>query len=487
MNFKTVAQATSDLEALAKQLGASRFDAGKKAYLANNIVTDDNGSPLAEFDIPVTVEKAAEPAEDFTKQSSSLIDTIRKSVREEIEKAAPATSKALRIEAGGDDRRKSIPRGKSRYIKEAETAYKFGRWIQATAFGDKCPSAVKFCKENGLVSPYGYFDDEKDQFVKTLTTTHSEGTNADGGFLVPLEFEPDLLWLREKYGVFRQYAQVKTMTSDRKEWLRKDQSHTAYFAGENATSTASKMGFVRLGLTAKKLRVDGFLTEELSEDAAINVGDEAARDIAEAMALKEDQCGFNGDGTSTYGGITGLTRKFLALGTVSNSLGIYDSNASSTGATYDAITLAGIMAWRAKLPAYADNERTRIFCTKLFYHAALERLSASQGGMTLVDMGTGMATPMFMGTPVVFCQALPGSLTADVPDAFYGDLSLCATFGDRRGITFKTSDVAADAWENDAIAYKATQRFDINVHDVGNNTANAADRKAGPVVALIVG
>lgn len=480
MNPKTVAQATSDLEALAKQLGASRFDAGKKAYLANNFITDDNGSPLAEFDIPVTVEKAAEPAEDFTKQSSSLIETIRKSVRDEIEKAAPATSKALRIEAGVPDTRKALRRGTVKHLREPETAYKFGRWLQAVAFGNRCQSAVKFCKENGLGLNYGEFDDN-DNWVAKSITGHSESVNADGGFAVPVEFEPDFLWLREQYGVFRQYAQVKMMSSDRKEWLKKASTHTAYFVNEGSTNTTSKMGIVRLGLTAKKLRVDGYLTEELSEDAAINLGDEAAREINELFALKEDQCGFNGDGSSTYGGIVGLSNKFINLGTFANSPGVYDAGAAS----YAAVTLPQVMGWRAKLPGFADNPRTRIFCNKAFYHSVLESLSAQAGGSTLVDIGTGMATPMFMGTPVVYCQALPATPTANVPDAFYGDLSLCATFGDRRGITFKTTDVGGNAWENDEIAYKATERFDINVHSVGNNTATVADQIPSPVIAFI--
>ena len=489
MKFKTVAQATKDLEALAKQLGASRFEEGRKSYLASNVITDEDGNVLepGQYEINVTVEKSAEPAAkaDFDAQAKSLTDAIKSAVRDVIgDRGGVTVSKAASIHVGGAESRKDTPRGKPKFMKSAETAHAFGRWIQASAFGNASPGALKFCKEKGYALRFGDWEsDDSDRFIEKSITGHSEAVNADGGFLVPLEFDTELVWLREQYGIFRQYAQVKNMSSDRLEFLRKNSSHTAYFVAEGATNTTSKMGFSRLGLTAKKLRADGYLTQELSDDAAIALGDEAARDIAEVFALKEDQCGFNGTGTSTYGGIVGLTQSFLNLGgTLSSISGLYDC----VGSTYDAVTINEVQAWRAKLPAYADNPNTRIFCHKNFYHNVLERLSASAGGASIVDMATGLSTPMFMGTPVVFCQALPSAATADVPDAFYGDLSKCATFGSRKGVTFKTTDVGGNAWDNDEIAYKAIERFDINVHDVGNYTATAADQVAGPIVAIVV-
>ncbi len=489
MKFKTVAQATKDLEALAKQLGASRFEEGRKSYLASNVITDEDSNVLepGQYEINVTVEKSAEPAAkaDFDAQAKSLTDAIKSAVRDVIgDRGGVTVSKAASIHVGGAESRKDTPRGRTKFLKSAETAYGLGRWIQATTFGNSAPGAVKFCKEKGLALRFGDWEsDDSDRFIEKSITGHSESVNEYGGFLVPLEFDTDMVQLFERYGIFRQYAQVKNMSSDRLEFLRKNSRHTAYAVAEGATNTTSKMAFTRLGLTAKKWRVDGYLTRELSDDAAIALGDEAANDIAEVFAYTEDNCGFNGTGTSTYHGIVGLTQSFLNLGgTLSSISGLFDC----TGSTYDAVTINEVQAWRAKLPAYADNPNTRIFCHKNFYHNVLERLSASAGGASIVDMATGLSTPMFMGTPVVFCQALPSAATADVPDAFYGDLSKCATFGSRKGVTFKTTDVGGNAWDNDEIAYKAIERFDINVHDVGNYTATAADQVAGPIVAIVV-
>ena len=54
------------------------------------------------------------------------------------------------------------------------------------------------------------------------------------------------------------------------------------------------------------------MSTELAEDAAINVADDLAREMAYAFATAEDAAGWNGDGTSTYGGIMGMRTKFAA-------------------------------------------------------------------------------------------------------------------------------------------------------------------------------
>jgi HK97 family phage major capsid protein len=59
----------------------------------------------------------------------------------------------------------------------------------------------------------------------------------------------------------------------------------------------------------------------------------------------------------------------------------------------------------------------------------------------------------------------------------FGDLSLAATMGERRGVTVKTTQ---DRYlEFDQIGIRGTERFDINVHDLGNSNI------AGPIVGLI--
>ena len=58
-----------------------------------------------------------------------------------------------------------------------------------------------------------------------------------------------------------------------------------------------------------KLAILARASSELFEDSAPDLGEFLTSEIGYAFATKEDDCGFNGDGTSTYGGMTGLQRK----------------------------------------------------------------------------------------------------------------------------------------------------------------------------------
>ena len=75
-------------------------------------------------------------------------------------------------------------------------------------------------------------------------------------------------------------------------------------------------------------------------------------------------------------------------------------------------------------------------------------------------------------------MASSAGLSADGIVAVFGDLSQAASFGDRRQTTIQVSDSALNAFEQDEMAIRGTERFDINVHDTGSST------ESGPIVGL---
>ena len=97
---------------------------------------------------------------------------------------------------------------------------------------------------------------------------------------------------------------------------------------------------------------------------------------------------------------------------------------------------------------------------------------------------------MFLGYPVVIAQVMPKSPAVNQVVALLGDLSLAASFGDRRATTLQFSDVADNAFIQDEIVIRGTERMDVNVHDVGESAAGiprdaVMGLTAGPVVGLI--
>jgi HK97 family phage major capsid protein len=106
----------------------------------------------------------------------------------------------------------------------------------------------------------------------------------------------------------------------------------------------------------------------------------------------------------------------------------------------------------------------------------MARLQLAAGGNNVSDLGNGPVM-QFMGYPVTFAQCLPSTVGASTKFAYFGDLSMTATKGNRRGVT-----IAADSsryFEFDQTAIRSTLRYDINVHERG--TASVA----GPMVSLV--
>ena len=311
---------------------------------------------------------------------------------------------------------------------------------------------------------------------------HSEGDDNAGGVWVPDEFSTDAIDLREKYGVFRQYSGIKTMTRDTLSIPRRTGGLTAYFVGESDAITQSTKTWNKVQLVAKKLAVITKATNELNEDSIINIGDDIFGEINYAFANKEDECGFNGDGTSTYGGITGVLPKIKGLSsTIADIAGLV----VGSGNAYSELVLADFEAVVAKLPEYADTQSARWFTHRTFFYNVMVKLALAAGGVTKEEIVNGQRAPIFLGYPVVFSQVLPKVEANSQVCTILGDLALASKFGDRRQTTIAMSDSALNAFEQDEIVIRGTERFDVVVHDVGNQSATAASRVPGPIVGLI--
>src|SRR5678815_3411213 len=143
-----------------------------------------------------------------------------------------------------------------------------------------------------------------------IRNAQSEGSNTAGGFLVPDVMERTIIDLREDYGVFRQLARIRPMSSDHMVIPRRSSGLTAVPIGEGVEITDSTKLWNNVTLTARKWAVLTKYSSEIAEDAVISIAEDLASEIAYAFAYAEDNAGFNGDGSSTYHGITGIVKKF---------------------------------------------------------------------------------------------------------------------------------------------------------------------------------
>jgi HK97 family phage major capsid protein len=311
--------------------------------------------------------------------------------------------------------------------------------------------------------------------VQAAIRAAGEGTNSAGGALVPSDEMADaIIALRDTRGAFRAAASIMPMRSDTKSAPRRLTGATANFVAENPSSIAeASMAWDAARLVAKKLAILARLSAELSEDSAFDVGLAFLEEVAYAFASKEDDCGFYGTGTSAYGGITGVFTKITD--------GSHDaSKFVATGhSTFDVLTITDLTSLMGIVPANAVPG-ARWFVSQRGYALAFCRLAGAGGGITTRYVN-GVRMPEFLGFPVQLTQVMPqltSSLSGQVMVAF-GDLSLAATLGDRRELRLRFS--TERFMDTDQVGVLGTERFDINVHDVGDNL------QAGPIAGLVGG
>lgn len=330
-----------------------------------------------------------------------------------------------------------------------------GMWLLAALYGNA--SARRWCQDQGM---------------PLIRDAASESINTQGGFLVPSVLENMIIDLREEYGVSRQEAYVHPMSSDAVSIPRRAGGLTAYAVGENSEIADSTKLWDQVSLVARKWGVLVKYSSEIAEDAIISIAEDLSREIAYAFAVKEDECLFNGDGTSTYHGIRGVRSKIID-GT--HTAGAKDAaTAHDTFAEIDAADLATVMA---ALPKYAERN-AKWYVSQPGWNLVFQRLLAAGGGNSMDNL-TGKPIRAYLGYPVVITQSMPTS-TGDLSDVamiLFGDMRAAATIGTRRGVTLKASEDRY--FEFDQLAIRGTTRFDINVHDLGDNTLG------GPIVALI--
>lgn len=177
---------------------------------------------------------------------------------------------------------KESPEGKSidKLIEDGkmpENGVFLGQIIRAVALSDH-----QFLTEAGL-----NLAEEK--------TIMSEGTPAQGGYTVPVEYSKEIIKLERAGSILRQLARGFPMGSLTRLLPRQLTNVTVTWTDEGAVKTETKPTFGQLTQTAKKLAAIVKMTDELLEDNSVELDQFIMELIAEAMGLEEDRVGFAGN------------------------------------------------------------------------------------------------------------------------------------------------------------------------------------------------
>lgn len=411
----------------------------------------DNDADIAARDMDLTalVKRADDIAAklDFEQKVAASAGNLRSVVDRCKPAPEPVEERAqVRIEPINYSR-------KLRAFTSPEAAYRCGQWLAGTFLGNA--DAKRWCIDHGVEA-----------------RAMGESTMAAGGFAVPEEMSSAIIRNVESYGVAPGAMQNVPMNSDTLLVPKRLTGVTGYWVGESSEITTSDPSGTQVQLVAKKLAVGTRVANELLADSVISIADWLVQEFSLELAKKGDEAAFNGDGTSTYGGVQGIVTK-INDGTHSASV----VSAATGNTSFEDLDLADFSKALGALPRYALNGNAAWYISPAGYHASIERLQMAAGGNMAGDLANG-GLPRFLGLPVVQTLVLNNTLGADASKVkvLVGDAALAGIYGIREQVNIRsTTDEYA---RYDQTAWYATVRVDYNWHSLGDTS------DAGAMVAL---
>lgn len=262
------------------------------------------------------------------------------------------------------------------------------------------------------------------QFVKTL----NEGTGSAGGFLVPEEFEREVVRYMHDYNQIRSLASVVPMSSDVKRLNTLATDPTVYIVNENSTITASDPVFGEPVLTAKKYAGVTSWTTELEEDNEVeNMVGLLAERFAMKIAEKEQQ--------EFISGTTSGSEGFLTVSGVTNVI------MPVTKTAFSDITWDNLADMLVKLEELNTNEaQNAVFFMHPTVFNYLRKAKSTTNEYIVLPAPQNGVVGQAWGRPIVLVKEMPST---SAPSTKFVALSYWrnhAFIGDRRGITVRVSD-----------------------------------------------
>ena len=133
------------------------------------------------------------------------------------------------------------------------------------------------------------------------------GTDSEGGYLVPDEYERTLVEALEEENMFRQLAKViRTSSGDRKIPVVATKG-TASWIDEEGAYTESDDSFGQVSIGAYKVGTMIKVSEELLNDSVFDLESYIAKEFARRIGAKEEEAFFTGDGSGKPLGILAAT------------------------------------------------------------------------------------------------------------------------------------------------------------------------------------
>ena len=290
-------------------------------------------------------------------------------------------------------------------------------------------------------------DEYKQAFWKTMRSKNSFevqnalqiGTDSEGGYLVPDEFERTLIEALQEENIFRQLANIITTSSGDRKIPVVASKGSASWVDEEGAIPESDDAFGQVSIGAYKLATMIKVSEELLNDSVFNLEQYIAKEFARRIGAKEEEAFFVGDGSGKPTGILN--------GTGGADLGI-------TAASATAITVDEVMDLFYSLKS--PYRKSAVFVMNDATVKAIRKLKDGNGQYLWQPSITAGQPDTILNRPVKTSAYVPTIASAKKTIAF-GDFGYYWV-ADRQGRSFQRLNELYAA--TGQVGFKATQRVD---------------------------
>ena len=275
--------------------------------------------------------------------------------------------------------------------------------------------------------------------MPSVTDALQIGTDSEGGYLVPDEYERTLVEALEEENVFRQMAKViKTSSGDRKIPVVASKG-TASWIDEEGAFPESDDSFGQVSIGAYKLGTMIKVSEELLNDSVFDLQSYISREFARRIGAKEEEAFFTGDG------------KGKPLGVLAAKGG---AEAGVTAASATAVTADELMDLYYALKSPYRKKSVWVLNDSTI--KAIRKLKDGNGQYLWQPSLTAGTPDTILGRPVKTSAYMP-SIAAGAKSIAFGDFSYY-WIADRQGRSFKRLNELFAA--TGQVGFLASQRVD---------------------------
>ena len=265
------------------------------------------------------------------------------------------------------------------------------------------------------------------------------GTDSEGGYLVPDEYERTLIEALEEQNIFRQLAHVIHTSSGERKIPVVASKGTASWIDEEAAYPESDDTFGQVSIGAFKLATMIKISEELLNDSVFDMPSYIAKEFARRIGAAEEEAFFTGNGTGRPLGILAATG---------------GAEVGVTAAKADSLTFDEVMDLFYSLRT--PYRRNAVFIMNDSTVKALRKLKNGNGDYIWQPAVTAATPDTILNRPVYTSGFMPALATGN-KTILFGDLNYYWV-ADREGRSFKRlNELYAPTGQ---VGFLASQRVD---------------------------